>query len=109
LKLTLKDSGYELGSLPEEAEWAFLKLQKQLMSEPVMAFPKEDWQYVLITDAATGMAETLGGLVGILTQVDKDENFYAILFASRQQIGHKKLLNFSVGSCCHCVGMHIFI
>jgi len=64
---------------------------------------------VLITDAATGMAETLGGLVGILTQVDKDGNLYAILFASRQLIGHKKLLNVSVGSCCHCVGMHIFI
>jgi hypothetical protein len=83
-KLTRKDSGYKLGPLPEKALKAFYILQKQLTSEPVMAFPKLDQQYALITDAATGTADTPGGLGAILTQVDQDGNFHAISFASRQ-------------------------
>ncbi len=55
-----------------------------------MAFPKADRQYALITDAATGTADTPGGLGAILTQVDKDGNFYAISFASRQLKDHEK-------------------
>ncbi len=51
---------------------AFINLQKQLISEPVMAFPRTDQQYALITDAATGTADTPGGLGAILTQVDQD-------------------------------------
>jgi hypothetical protein len=61
---------------------AFYPLQKQLTSEPVMVFSKADRQYVLITDVATGMAYTPGGLGAILSQVDKEGNFYAISFAS---------------------------
>jgi hypothetical protein len=81
-KLTRKDSGYKSGPLPEKALKAFyiLQKQKQLTSEPVMAFPKADRQYALITDAATGTADTLGGLGAILTQVDQDGNFHAISF-----------------------------
>jgi hypothetical protein len=41
-KLTRKDSGYKSGPLPEKALKAFYILQKQLTSEPVMAFPKSD-------------------------------------------------------------------
>ena len=41
-KLTRKDSGYKSGPLPEKARKAFYILQKQLTSEPVMAFPKAD-------------------------------------------------------------------
>ncbi len=83
-KLTRKDSGYKLGPLTEKALKAFYILQKQLTSEPVMAFPKSDQQYALITDASTGTADTPGGLGAILTQVDQDRNFRAISFASRQ-------------------------
>ncbi len=60
------------------------------MSEAVMAFPKSDQQYSLITDAAIGTSETPGGLKAILTQVDKDGNFCAISFASRQLKDHEK-------------------
>jgi hypothetical protein len=70
---------------------AFLTLQKQLTSEPVMAFPKSDQQYALIMDATTGTPKTPGGLRAILTQVDKDRNFYAISFASRQLEDHDKI------------------
>jgi RNase H-like domain found in reverse transcriptase len=59
-----------------------------------MAFPKADWQYALNTDEATGTADTPGGHGVILTQVDKEENFYAISFASRQLKDHKKNYSF---------------
>jgi hypothetical protein len=89
-KLTRKDSGYKGGPLPEEAKAAFITLRKQLISEPVMAFPRLERQYALITDAATGTADTPGGLGAILTQVDKEGKFYAISFASRQLKDHEK-------------------
>jgi len=92
-KLTRKDSSYKSGPLPEKALIAFYILQKQLTSEPVMAFPKSDRQYALITDAATGTADTPRGLGAILTQVDKEGNFHAISFASRQLKDHK--MNYS--------------
>jgi len=89
-RLTQKDSGYKSGPLPDQALQAFYALQKLLTLEPVMAFPKADWQYELITDAAMGTANTPGGLGAIITQVDKDGNFYAILFASWQLKDHEK-------------------
>jgi hypothetical protein len=55
-----------------------------------MAFPRTDRQYTLITDAATGTADTPGGLGAILTQVDLDGKFYTISFASRQLKDHEK-------------------
>jgi hypothetical protein len=58
-----------------------------------MAFPKSDRQYALITDAATGTADTRGGIGAILTQVDKDGNLHAISFASRQLKDHE--MNYS--------------
>ncbi len=73
-KLTRKDSGYKGGPLPKEAMAAFSALQNALMSEPIMAFPRADRQYALITDAATGTADTLGGLGAILTQKDQYDN-----------------------------------
>jgi len=56
-----------------------------------MAFPILDHQYALIIDAATSTSETPGGLRAILTQVDKEGNFYAISFASRQLKDHGKI------------------
>jgi hypothetical protein len=69
---------------------AFCILQNLLTSEPVMAFPRADRQYALITDAATGTADTLGGLGTIQTQKDKFDNFYVISYASRQLKDHEK-------------------
>jgi hypothetical protein len=74
-RLTRKDSGYKGGPLPDAAMGAFINFRKQLISEPVMAFPRVDHQNALITDAATGTANTPGGLGAILTQVDKDGKF----------------------------------
>jgi len=58
------------------------------VSEPVMAFPNR--QYALITDAATGTADTAGGLGTIITQKDKFDNFYAISYRSSQLKDHEK-------------------
>jgi hypothetical protein len=71
-KHTHKDSSYK------EAMDAFSILQNSLTSEPVMAFPRADRQYALITDAATGTADTAGGLGTILMQKDEFDNCYAI-------------------------------
>ncbi len=87
-RLTRKDSGYKSRPLPDQALQAFYVLQMQLTSEPVMAFQKVDQQYALITDAVRGTADTPGGLGA---QVDKEDNFYAISFASRQLKNKKRL------------------
>ncbi len=60
-----------------------------------MAFPKSDQQYALITDAATGTADTPGGLGAILTQVDKEETTEGSL---------NELFTVPTGSSSHCVG-----
>jgi hypothetical protein len=60
-KVTRKDSGYKSGPFPPDALHAFKILQQQLTLDPVMAFPRADHQYVLITDA-TGTSDTTGGL-----------------------------------------------
>jgi Reverse transcriptase (RNA-dependent DNA polymerase)/RNase H-like domain found in reverse transcriptase len=89
-KLTRKDSGYKGGPLPKEAMDAFCILQNSVTSEPVMAFPRADRQYALITDATTGTADTASGLGAILTQKDEFDNFYAISYTSRQLKDHEK-------------------
>jgi len=89
-KLTRKDSGYKGGPLPKEAMYAFCILQNSLTSESVMAFPRANRQYALITDAATGTADTAGGLGAILNQKDEFDNFYAISNTSRQLKDHDK-------------------
>jgi hypothetical protein len=61
-RVTRKDSGYKNGPLPPDALHAFKVLQQQLTLNPVMAFPRSDRPYALITDAATGTANFSGGL-----------------------------------------------
>ena len=67
-RLTRKDSGYKGGPLPKEAKDAFSILKNFWLCKPVMAFPRADPQYALITDATTGTANTAGGLATILTK-----------------------------------------
>jgi len=108
-KLTRKDSGYKSGPLPKEAMDAFCILQNSLTSEPVMAFPRADRQYALITDAATGTADTAGGLGAILTQKDEFDNFYAISYASRQLKDHEKNYSpFLLEAAAAVWGMDVF-
>jgi transposase InsO family protein len=108
-KVTRKDSGYKSGPLPPDALHAFKVLQQQLTSDPVMAFPRSDRQYALITDAATGSADFTGGLGAILTQIDQHGNHYAISFASRQLKDHEKNYSpFLLEAAAAVWGMEIF-
>ncbi len=107
--LTRKDSSYKGRPLPKEAMEAFCILWNSLVSEPVMAFPWADRQCALITDAATGTADTAGGLWAILRQKDEFDNFYAISYASRQLKDHEKNYSpFLLESAAAVWGMDIF-
>ncbi len=90
MQLTKKDSSWKQGSLPEHALRAFRHLQSLLCSQPVLAYPRADRQYALITDASFGDEHTAGGLGAILTQIDKQDNFYVIAYASRKLQKHEK-------------------
>jgi len=92
-KLTRKDSGYNSGPLPKEALDAFLELKKRLMTDPVVAYPRSNRKYVLITDASTGKDKIAGGFGAILTQVDEKNNYHVIVYSSWQLKDHK--LNYS--------------
>jgi transposase InsO family protein len=87
--LTRKDSGYNGGPLPKEALDAFLELKKRLMTDPVVAYPRSDRKYVLITDASTGTDKIAGGFGAILAQVDEKGNYHAIAYGSRQLRDHE--------------------
>jgi hypothetical protein len=88
--LTKKDSSWKRGSLPEHALRAFRHLQSLLCSQPVLAYPRADRQYALITDASFGDENTAGGLGAILTQIDGQGKFYVIAYASRKLQKHEK-------------------
>jgi hypothetical protein len=75
----------------------------------VMAFPKSDHQNSLITDAATGMAETPGGLGTILTQVHYNGYFFVIYFTSEQLKDHKKITHLSYWKLLQQCMEYIFI
>ncbi len=79
--------------LPKEALNAFLELKKRLITDPVVANPRSDRRYVLITDASTGTDKIVGGFGAILTQVDEKGNYHVIAYGSRQLRDHE--LNYS--------------
>jgi len=54
--LTSKKAGWRGGPLPPDAKRSFYELQKALMSNPIVAYPRTDRQFHLIVDAATGGA-----------------------------------------------------
>jgi hypothetical protein len=60
-----------------------------LCSKPVLAYPRSDRQYALITDASFGDDNTADGLGAILTQTDEGR-FYIIAYASRKLQKYEK-------------------
>ena len=54
--LTRKDSKWKAGPLPADTLKAFKEMQTILVSEPVMAYPRRNRPYTLITDASLGTA-----------------------------------------------------
>ena len=85
--LTRKDSEWKAGPLPTDALEAFKEMQTILVSEPVMAYPRNR-PYALITDASLGDSDQKkhGGLGAILTQIDKKGEHQVIANASRKLV-----------------------
>ena len=68
---------------------AFRELQSYLCSEPVVAYPRRDRTYALITDASLGVSEKPGGLGAILTQINKNGDHHVVAYASRKLQKHE--------------------
>jgi hypothetical protein len=83
-RLTRKDTPWRSGPLPPDALQAFHSLQTMLCTEPILAFPRRDRPYGLITDAAVGDDKNEGGFGAILTQLDENDNPRVIAYASRK-------------------------
>ncbi len=92
-KLTCQDSGYTSGTLPAPAFQAFQKLQSLLSLEPMLAFPRANRDYALITNATSptkDMPSMPRGLSATLAQTDKDSQIHVISHTSRQLKENKK-------------------
>ena len=87
--LTRKDSKWTSGDLPADALKSFRELQSYLCSEPVVAYPRRDRPYALITDASLGLDGKPGGLGAILTQVDPQGQHHVIAYVSRKLQKHE--------------------
>ena len=89
-KLTRKEVNWRGGELPPDALQAFQELRLALISEPVVAYPRNDRPYALIVDSATGNEKKDGGVGAILCQADDKGNFNVISYASRALSKHEK-------------------
>jgi len=87
--LTRKDAKWTNGVLPPDALKSFRELQSYLCSEPIVAYPRRDRPYALITDASLGGDGKPGGLGAILTQVDVKGDHHVIAYASRKLQKHE--------------------
>jgi hypothetical protein len=83
-KLTRQDSEYQSGPLTKVAFTAFQKLQSQLAKQPALAFPRHDWNYLLITNAYRPDQDSSGGLCATLAQRNHLGKIQIISHASRQ-------------------------
>ena len=86
-KLLTKESKWEKGESPKDALHAFGKLKTALTSHPVLAYPRPDRQYALITDVSLGSDKNRGGCGAILTQIDEAGNFRVVAYASKTITG----------------------
>ncbi len=83
-KLTRQDSDYQSGPLTEAALTAFQTLQDKLSKQPALAFPRHDWNYLLITNAYLQNKDSPGGLCANLAQWSDQGKIQIISHASRQ-------------------------
>jgi hypothetical protein len=83
-KLTRQDSEYQSGPLTEAALTAFQTLQGQLSKQPALSFPRNDWKYLLITNAYLLNKDSTGGLCATLAQRSDQGKIQIISHASRQ-------------------------
>ena len=82
-RLLRKGSQYSGGPMPDDAAEAFQRLKRILCSSPILTMPDAEIQYALIVDATTGAQDFEGGLRAILTQIDTNNRFAVVAYASR--------------------------
>ncbi len=108
-KLTRQDSEYQSGPLTEAALTAFQTLQGQLSKQPALAFPRHDWNYLLITNAYLPNKDSTGGLCANLAQRNNQGKIQIISHASRQLKENKKnYTRFLLETAAAAWGMDIF-
>jgi len=83
-KLTRQDSEYQSRPLTEAALTAFHTLQNKLSKQPALAFPRHDWDYLLITNAYLPNKDSPGGLCANLAQRNNLGKIQIISHTSRQ-------------------------
>ena len=88
--LTSKKAGWRGGPLPPDAKASFNSLKQALTNEPIVAYPRNDRQFHLYVDAATGGANSSGGFGAILGQPDDKGRLQVIAYASRSLKQHEK-------------------
>ena len=69
--------------MPDQAAKAFQRLKRILCSVLILTLPEANKQYALIVDASMGAQDFEGGLGAILTQIDKNNRFAVIAYASQ--------------------------
>ncbi len=88
--LTSKKAGWRGGPLPPDAKRSFVHLQKALISDPIVAYPRQDRPFHLIVDAATGGQEISGGFGAILGQENDNGKCVVVAYASRSLRDHER-------------------
>ena len=87
--LTRKDTTWRGGPLPDDAHNAFTNLRAAITSGPLMAFPRRDGKFTLITDAARGDDNSSGGLGAVLFQRQPTGEDRPVGYASRQLLKYE--------------------
>ena len=68
--------------MPDDAAEAFQRLKRILCSSPIHTMRDGGKQYALIVNASTGAQDFEGGLGAILIQIDTNNRFAVIAYAS---------------------------
>jgi hypothetical protein len=83
-KMTRASTVWRTGAPPPpEAQAAFNKLKKALMSAPIAVNPNREGRFILQTDASTGTDTAAGGMGAVLLQEQKDKTERVVAYASR--------------------------
>ena len=73
---------YKDGPINQEPLKAFYTIKNALISEPVVAFPRADHQFALISEAYPAFGHNEGCLSATLCQIDDQGSFHVLSYAS---------------------------
>ena len=87
-RLTRKSADFQQGPIPDDALKAFHLIRNALTSEPVVAFPRADRKFALISEPQLPSRHQEGCLSASLCQIDEQGAFHVLSHASRQFRDH---------------------